>query len=116
MAFEIEGKLVKKFDTQQVTDKFQKREFVIEIEDGKYPQLIKFQMVQDNCDKLDRFSEGGQLKVTFSLKGREYSKDGNTSYFTNLDAWKVDSVGKQPKGAAAPAVASEEEDADDLPF
>ena len=36
MAFEVEGKLHKKFDTAQVTDKFKKREFVLELEDGAY--------------------------------------------------------------------------------
>ena len=56
--------------------------------DGAYTQLIKFQMVQNNCEKLDGFNEGDDVKVTFNLRGREYTKDGKTSYFTNLDAWK----------------------------
>ena len=51
MAFDVEGKLYKKFDTAQITDSFKKREFVVEIEDGAYPQMIKFQLTQNNCDK-----------------------------------------------------------------
>ena len=93
MAFEIEGKLYKKFDTNQVTDSFKKREFVLETEDGAYTQLIKFQLTQNNCDKLDPYNENDQIKVTFSLRGREYTKEGRTSYFTNLDAWRLDKVG-----------------------
>lgn len=93
MAFDIEGKLYKKFDTNQVTDSFKKREFVLEIEDGAYTQLIKFQLTQNNCDKLDPYNENDQLKVTFSLRGREYTKEGRTSYFTNLDAWRLDKAG-----------------------
>ena len=92
MAYEAEGRLYKKFDTAQVTDTFKKREFVVEVEDGAYTQIVKFQLTQGNCEKLDPFNEGDQLKVTFSLRGREYSKDGRTSYFTNLDAWRIESA------------------------
>lgn len=102
MAFEVEGKLYKKFDVQQVTDSFKKREFVLEIEDGAYTQLIKFQLVQGNCDKLDPYNEGDMVKATFNLRGREYTKDGRTSYFTNLDAWRLDKAG-QTQAAATPA-------------
>lgn len=126
MAFDIEGRLYKKFDTQQVTDSFRKREFVIEIQDGAYPQLIKFQMTQNNCEKLDGFAEENQVKVTFSLKGREYTKDGRTSYFTNLDAWRIEKVGAEapqsaPANASFPNTADEpasadSPDTDDLPF
>ena len=123
MAFEVEGKLHKKFDTTQITDSFKKREFVVEIEDGAYTQVVKFQLIQANCDKLDPFNEGDMVKVTFNLRGREYTKDGKTSYFTNLDAWRLDKAG-QAQTSAAPAgdfpSASDEPAsdgmADDLPF
>jgi single-strand DNA-binding protein len=106
MSYEAEGKLHKKLEVQQVTDSFKKREFVIEMEDGAYSQLIKFQLTQAHCDKLDAFKEGGPIKVTFSIKGREYTKDGKTSYFTNLEAWRLDVPGKQASAPAATAVAS----------
>ncbi len=127
MAFDIEGKLYKKFDTNQVTDSFKKREFVLEIEDGAYTQLIKFQLTQNNCEKLDPYNENDQLKVTFSLRGREYTKEGRTSYFTNLDAWRLDKAG-QGQNAAVPnasldsfptmtdAPSTESKMDDDLPF
>lgn len=124
MAFEAEGKLYKKMDTAQVTDSFKKREFVVEIEDGAYTQLIKFQLTQNNCEKLDPYNEGDVIKVTFNLRGREYTKDGRTSYFTNLDAWRLDKAG-QEQASAAPAgdfpSAGDEPPAsdnmtDDLPF
>jgi len=67
--------------------------------DGAYTQLIKFQMTQNNCDKLDGYNEGDEVKVTFNLRGREYTKDGRTSYFTNLDAWKIEA----PTASAPPA-------------
>ncbi|MFK7809520.1 MAG: DUF3127 domain-containing protein [Saprospiraceae bacterium] len=128
MSYEAEGKLYKKMDVQQVTDSFKKREFVVEIEDGAYSQIVKFQLTQGNCDKLEPFNEGDQIKVTFSIRGREYTKEGRTSYFTNLDAWRLEAVNAAaPAAPAAPATAttsngsfpaaSDEPAADDdLPF
>lgn len=85
MAFEITGKLHKKFDTEQKTDSFKAREFVIET-DGDYPQFVKFQCTQDKCSLMDKFEEGSTIKVHFDLRGREWQG----KYFTNLNAWKVE--------------------------
>lgn len=97
MSFEVEGNLYRKFDTEQKTDSFRAREFVLQIE-GQYPQLIKFQLTQDRCDLIDAYDEGNQLKVHFDLRGREW----NDKYFTNLNAWRVEAA-EQGAGAAAPA-------------
>jgi hypothetical protein len=86
MSFEIEGKLHKKFETESKTATFQAREFVIYIEDGNYPQYIKFQLTQDRCSLIDNYNEGDIINVTFDLRGREW----NEKYFTNLNAWKIE--------------------------
>ena len=44
MGFEVSGKLHTKFEAKQITERFRKREFVIEIEDGRYSQLVLFQL------------------------------------------------------------------------
>ncbi len=93
MSFEIQGTLHKKFDTQQIKDTFKKREFILEIESGAYTQVIKFQLVQDRCSEIDNMNEGDNIKVYFDLRGRAWTgRDGNTAYFTNLQAWKVESA------------------------
>ncbi|MEY3243159.1 MAG: hypothetical protein RIR11_4598 [Bacteroidota bacterium] len=95
MAFEVVGRLHRLFATEQKSSSFQTREFVLEIPDGNYPQLIKFQSVQDRCAALDRFSEGDNIKVSFDLRGREW----NGKYLTNLNAWRVEpSDGTEPSG------------------
>ena len=94
MSFEIEGTLIKKFDTENKTATFQAREFVIEIMNGSYPQFIKFQLTQDRCAAVDPYEEGEQVKVYFDLRGREW----NGKYFTNLNAWRIE----KPAAAAAP--------------
>lgn len=86
MSFEVEGRLHRVFPTESRSEKFQTREFVLEVADGNYPQLIKFQAVQDRCSMLDRFNEGDQVKVSFDLRGREW----NGKYLTNLNAWRME--------------------------
>ena len=120
MSFEVDGKLHKKFDTENKTDTFQAREFVIEV-DGTYPQFVKFQLVQDRCSIVDDFEEGEPIKVHFDLRGREW----NGKYFTNLNAWRVEKV-TQEVGTPPPAsdgsfpTATDEpsgtDNGDDLPF
>lgn len=101
-SFEIEGKLLRKYDTENKSQSFQAREFVIEIQDGNYPQYIKFQLTQDRCAALDSFQEGEPLKVHFDLRGREWQG----KYFTNLNAWRLEKAGASP-AAAPPAAASD---------
>ncbi|MFT4968809.1 MAG: single-strand DNA-binding protein [Chitinophagales bacterium] len=126
MALDITGKLHKVFETEQKTESFKAREFVIETA-GEYPQFVKFQLTQDRCAIVDSFKEGDALKVHFDLRGREWQE----KYFTNLNAWKIegDSGMSQAPPAqeqnfnqeAAPAApvnnnVDAREDLDDLPF
>jgi len=85
MSFEVEGALHKKFETENKTETFQAREFVIKTE-GQYPQFVKFQLTQDRCQLVDPFNDGDMIKVYFDLRGREW----NEKYFTNLNAWKIE--------------------------
>lgn len=85
-SFEVTGKLHKKFDTENKTETFQAREFVIIVEDGNYPQHVKFQLVQDRCALVDEYNEGDDIKVHFDLRGREWQG----RYFTNLNAWRIE--------------------------
>lgn len=96
--YESVGTLHKVYDTQQVKDTFKKREFVIEVQDGEYPQHIKFQVTQDRCELLDKYKVGQEVTVLFNLRGRPFqNKDGQTMYFTNLEAWRIEGP-TQPSG------------------
>jgi len=85
MGYKASGKIHKIFDTEQKSASFQAREFVIEVADGQYPQMVKFQLVQDKCNLVDDYSEGDVVTVEFDLRGREW----NGKYFTNLQAWRM---------------------------
>ena len=97
MSYEVEGKLHKKFDTEKKSGTFQTREFVIIVEQGQFPQYIKFQLVQDRCEIIDNVEEGSDVKVYFDLRGREWQG----KYFTNLQAWRVEGAGSSGKTRAA---------------
>lgn len=122
MSFEITGRLHKKFDTENKTDSFQAREFVIVVDNSGYTNYIKFQLVQDKCGLIDSYEEGQDIKVHFDLRGREW----NEKYFTNLNAWRIEAPEAQatktatpPTAESFPAAENEPPAAevdDDLPF
>ena len=117
-AYKATGRLHKVFDTEQKSGTFQAREFVIEVADGKFPQMVKFQLTQDKCPLIDDYSEGEEITVDFDLRGREW----NERYFTNLNAWRIARADAQDASSdnsqqeqPAPATANADFD-DDIPF
>ena len=71
---------------------FQKREFVIKTtDDGDYPQDIKFELVKDKCDYIDKFKKGNEITVHFNIRGNEYK----SKYYVNLVAWRLEGVNAQ---------------------
>ncbi|MDX1446562.1 DUF3127 domain-containing protein [Lishizhenia sp.] len=121
--FTLSGTVKVKNDTQQISEKFKKREFVVTDASGNYPQDISFQLTQERVTQLDDVNQGDMVNVSFFIRGREWtSPSGEVKYFNSLDVWKVEKMGG---GAAAPnaepASASSaetfvEEGDDDLPF
>ena len=111
MAFEVEGKLHKLYPTEQKSASFTAREFVLEIPDGNYPQLVKFQAVQDRCALLDSYQEGDRIKVSFDLRGREW----NGKYLTNLNAWRIDRAGEESGSVRSATAADNSFPADPFP-
>ena len=103
MAFDVTGRLHEIFDEQQVSEKFRKREFVLEVQDGQYPQHIKFQLTQDKVALVESFKMGDEVKVTFDLRGRGFNKNGQMLYFTNLEAWKIEAGGAANYGGGGGA-------------
>ena len=97
---EVIGILKVKQDTVQVSEKFKKREFVIELNDNpKYPQTIQVQLVQDTCSILDQFNLDSKLRVEFDLRGRKWTNpDGVDKYFNSLQAWKIETLTPEPDG------------------
>ncbi|WP_181306498.1 DUF3127 domain-containing protein [Rufibacter sp. XAAS-G3-1] len=110
MSFDVQGRLHEIFDETQVSEKFRKREFVLEIPDGSYTQYAKFQLTQDKCGILDNYKTGDEVKVAFNLSGKPFTKNGTTMYFTNLQAWRVEHAGNasQPQAAGGNPYAAQQ--------
>jgi hypothetical protein len=100
MAYDLTGKIKLIQDAQTFGSGFTKREMVVVVEDGKYPQEINLEFVQDKVSLLDTVSVGQEVTVTFDIRGREY----NGRYFNNLQGWKI----QAGEAAAAPAPAAGE--------
>jgi single-strand DNA-binding protein len=131
---EVIGTLKTKFDTQKVSDRFQKREFILTTEaNTPYPQHVSFQVTQDKCSILDQFRDGEEIKVQFNLRGREWNGPQGIKYFNTLEAWRIERVqgsntasqsgqntsqasGTTMNSSSAPVFTSNPADNDDLPF
>jgi|TARA_R100000479_G_scaffold30610_1_gene12283 hypothetical protein len=114
-SFKMTGTLVFIGKTVQVSDKFAKREFVINDGQKDYPQDILFQLVQDKTDFMDKFELGQEVEVSFNMRGRKWtSPQGEDKYFNSLDAWRVDAVASDQTTQGE--VADKQEVEDDLPF
>ncbi len=125
---EITGTLKVKFDTQKVSDKFQKREFVLTTEaNTPYPQQVSMQVTQDKCQLLDLYNAGDEVKVQINIKGREWNGPQGIKYFNTLEAWRIEKVNTATttQTNAAPPVTETQvnnvvnnsaKDNEDLPF
>lgn len=119
--------------TQQVTEKFSKREFVVtDGLDSDYPQHILLQATRDKCSLLDQFNVNDMVDVAINIRGREWtSPQGEIKYFNSIEAWRIEPSGSQAPssspsgmsdfGISSPSstqspLESAAEESDDLPF
>jgi len=87
---EITGILKVKFDIQKVSDKFQKRDIVVTIDETtQYPQDILFQLNQSRCEDVNNIIVGEKVKVSYNLKGREWNGPQGVKFFNTLEAWQI---------------------------
>ena len=84
--FSLSGTIHKIFDTEQKSESFSTRNFVLKYDGDKYPQLIQFQLTQANVVMLDTYREGDTVTVHFNVHGREWKG----RFFTNLTAYKIE--------------------------
>ena len=117
MAYDLTGKVKLVQDAQTFGSGFTKREVVVTVEDGKYPQEICLEFVQDKVSLLDNVQPGQEVTISFDIRGREY----NGRYFNNLQAWKIQTnsaagTEEKPPVSDSDVPADFEEYEDDIPF
>jgi len=126
MAFETTGRIIDISPVNQVSDKFRKREFVIEKKEtggsAVFVDFIKFQLTQDKCELINESFLNEDVKIWFNLRGNKWERDGKVNYFTNLDVWKIEKLSPAGKDQNAPSdvtledLPPENDELSDLPF
>ncbi len=114
VAYELTGKIKLLQDPKTFDSGFTKREMVVIVDDGKYPQEINIEFVQDKVGLLDQLQPGQTVTVSFDIRGREY----NGRYFNNLQGWKIVTDDEAPNDGTPPPQDVPPADAydDDIPF
>lgn len=117
----VTGKLVEIYPTNDVSNKFRKREFAVEYSDNpQFPQYIKFEFIQDSCEELDKYKVGQDVMIEFDLRGRKWvNPTGQTVYFNTLQAWRISPANTEASQTPPPPVpqpGTDGDDGDDLPF
>ncbi len=122
---DIKGKVHEVGEVITVSEKFKKREIVVEYaENPTYPEFIKMEAIQDKVNLFDQVKVGDQVEVFFNLRGRPWTdKNGKTQYFNTLSVWRLNILGGAESAPASPAyappvdiAAAPGEEDSDLPF
>lgn len=106
----LKGKVVQVLPEQTGQGKngeWKKQEIIIETE-GQYPKKV---CVSLWGDKVGTVLNGASVDVLLDPESREY----NGRWYTELKAWKVESVGGSPQ-RSAPSQPSANSQIDDAPF
>ena len=112
MSYEIKGtvKRVGPVETKGAKA-FKTRDLILDVEDGKFPQVVALQATGDRVALLDPLRVGDAVTVTWNLRGREWTGQNGTKVVNSLDVWRVDVTTQ-----AAPSASSGGGSDDELPF
>jgi single-strand DNA-binding protein len=86
--------------TEVLSEKFSKRELVLDISE-KFTNYLSIQVVNDKTTLLDNLKKGDQIAVKINLRGREWvdKRTGEVKYFNTIEAWGIEyaNIGYTPK-------------------
>ena len=104
------GVIIKIFDEQVISEKFKKREFVLETGSPEYPEYVRFEFTQDKTSVLDNYMVNDPVQISFNLKGRKWTDpQGVDKWFNTLQCWRMTHAGETASANGATAE-------DDMPF
>ncbi len=80
-------------ETQNVSDKFRKREFVLTTDmDKPYPQHILIQLTQDKTELINNYQIGDEIKVDININGKEWNGPEGIKYFNTINGWRIELI------------------------
>ena len=115
---ELTGKIRMIKDAKTYGEKgFRKREMAITTED-KFPQNILVEFTQDNCDALDNFKVGDDVKIQINIGGRIWvNPEKEEVYFNSITGWRIENLNNTSFDKSKTSGAtSQDADNQDLPF
>jgi len=130
----IKGTVYKVSQEEVKSEKFKKREVILEVIEGTYKQHLTVQFSNAKCDLLNNVRQGDMISISINLKGRLWTgNDGIEKGFNTLEGWQIesDSLGStatnipiqkpKPMGNIESSFQEESirmmaEDDDDMPF
>lgn len=120
---EVVGKIRTIKETKSYGAKgFLKRELVVETGD-KFTQYILMEFTQDNCEILDRFKVGDEVKIQVNINGRIWiNPEKEEVIFNSINGWRIENLnntdsGNMPSKTSGATSQDADSDVDDsLPF
>ena len=105
----VSGKVHKVGEVQQITEKFSKRQLVLDTGD-KYSPFLPIDFAGKNLNAPSALQVGQEVTIHINLGGRE-AKDGR--FWPDISGWKVDAenINELNEDSLPPA-----EDDDSIPF
>jgi hypothetical protein len=85
--FKLEGAIITKLPAKQVSETFRVQEFILKVGDDKYPQEVKFQLVNDKIYLLDFIQVNDTVELVFELRGKAYKE----THYNTLNVLEVKS-------------------------
>ena len=99
----LTGKIHSGTATQQRTERFAMRTFVLEMTDNGYTNYAELQLVNNNCGLLDQFKPGDMVTVHYNVRGNLWNSPTGEKCITNLNCWKI-----EPAQATQPAQSTQD--------
>ena len=116
-----EGIIYKINEIQNISEKFKKRDFVLEIKNNEaYVQKVMFNLILDKVDAINNCNVGDTVTVDYELQGKEWtSPDGTVKFFNTLSVRGIERPLAEPNKITTEEMnkrVSTDTDKDDLPF
>lgn len=87
--YNLKGKIYKVFPIQQKSDRFKKREIIVQVtnptDKGVYVEYIRLQCINDKIDLIRDAEKGNQVVCRFSITGTKTGKADEEIFYTNLN-------------------------------
>lgn len=88
----IKGTVYKVNQEEVKSEKFKKRDLILETVEGDYKQYLTVQFSNAKCDLLNNVRQGDMISVSINLKGRLWTgADGVEKCFNTIEGWQIES-------------------------